>query len=312
MTTDWTLAGLSRLACLLALLLALSAPAGAQTQSPGQLDARKELASLGITWSAENFRLAVFRKDYHAVELFLKSGVDPHTDSSYNPLKGLSFLTVFAIPGNFDPAIGKMLIAYPNVINAAADCPATSSLSSFGDRFDFYTNAQNKPDLAAFLRFFCNKPEVIAKIDERIAELKANRPVNIKLFKGWQEAKSMLTGLPPETQQPESQEITSSGQATSAPASLPPPPTSMDIATLDVAGVKLGMTPEQTIAALKQFEPRFVIKKLYLNSPKVAFNGQGSELSDKPSPIPTPSYLSGLSALDEGQIKPVKGRSSPN
>jgi hypothetical protein len=297
MAMGWTLAGLSRAAARLAFLLPLILPVSAQSQSSSQLDARKELASLGITWSAENFRLAVFRKDYHAVELFLKGGIDPHTDSFYNPLRGLSLLTVFSVPGNFDPTIGKLLISYPTAIKPAEDCPATSLPGSFGDQFDIYTNALTKPELASFLRFFCNRPDVITKIDERIAELKSQPAANAKLLKGWLNAKSFLTGLPSELPQPQAQAqaVKSTEPAVSSPARLTPA-TNIDIATLDVAGVKLGMTADEAIAGLKNFDPGLAVKRRYLTGPSFFYGSDGKDLTEIYEADKSTSYFNDLYA----------------
>jgi len=78
----------------------------------------------------------------------------------------------------------------------------------------------------------------------------------------------------------------------------------IDPATLDVAGVKLGMTPDEAAAALKQFEPRFVIKKLYENGPYNNYTIGGNDLSLYSVPQRAGYYLTGLSAVDVGTVKP--------
>lgn len=45
----------------------------------------------------------------------------------------------------------------------------------------------------------------------------------------------------------------------------------LDPYRLDVAGVKLGMTPNDAIAALKKFEPKYVIAKRYVETPQPLF-----------------------------------------
>jgi hypothetical protein len=77
----------------------------------------------------------------------------------------------------------------------------------------------------------------------------------------------------------------------------------VDPATLDVAGVKLGMTPDEAMAALKQFEPRFVIKKLYEQGQYNNCNIGGGDLSLISEAERAKYYFTGLSAVDEGLIK---------
>jgi hypothetical protein len=78
----------------------------------------------------------------------------------------------------------------------------------------------------------------------------------------------------------------------------------IDPATLDVAGVKLGMTPEEAMVALKQFEPRFVVKKLYTQGQYSNYNVGGGDLALFSEAERAKYYFTGLSAVDEGLIKP--------
>jgi hypothetical protein len=177
------------------ILMLLEANA-AEAQS--DLAARKELVSLGTTWSAENFRIAVMNHDYTAVELFLKGGIDPHNDIIIRQSIGGSFLTIFAIARNFDDKTASLIMEYPNVIDAPRDCP--TSTANYGGReveqFVFYTkDTKNNPGLAKFIRFFCDKPAVIAKIDEHISELRA-RHNDAGAITGWADARAFLAGSP--------------------------------------------------------------------------------------------------------------------
>ena len=55
----------------------------------------------------------------------------------------------------------------------------------------------------------------------------------------------------------------------------------LDPYRLDVAGVKLGMTPNDAIAALKKFEPKYVIAKRYFEKPQFMFgNTEGKDIKD--------------------------------
>ena len=52
-----------------------------------------------------------------------------------------------------------------------------------------------------------------------------------------------------------------------------------DPMTFDVAGVRLGMTPNDAIAALKRFDPRYVITKQYYAQPLMLYgNDQGRDI----------------------------------
>jgi hypothetical protein len=52
-----------------------------------------------------------------------------------------------------------------------------------------------------------------------------------------------------------------------------------DPATFDVAGVKLGMTPNDAIAALKKFDPKYAIAKQYYAQPQFTYgNTEGQDI----------------------------------
>jgi hypothetical protein len=81
-------------------------------------------------------------------------------------------------------------------------------------------------------------------------------------------------------------------------------PSSVDPATLDVAGVKLGMTPDEAATALKQFDARFVIKKLYTQGQYSNYLIGGGDLTLFSEAERAKYYFTGLSAIDAGTIKP--------
>ena len=54
-------------------------------RSDPQLDARKELTSIGFEFSKEGFVNAVLREDLRAAELFLAAGMDPNTEADIMP-----------------------------------------------------------------------------------------------------------------------------------------------------------------------------------------------------------------------------------
>ena len=51
----------------------------------------------------------------------------------------------------------------------------------------------------------------------------------------------------------------------------------LDPTALDVAGVRLGMTPNDAIAALKRFDPKYVITKQYLAQLLMTYGDQAHE-----------------------------------
>jgi hypothetical protein len=71
----------------------------------------------------------------------------------------------------------------------------------------------------------------------------------------------------------------------------------LDPAALDVAGVKLGMTPDQAIAALKGFDSGFAITKRYLSSQEGSFNEEGTTLDQIPQSDKALAYLASLYAI---------------
>jgi hypothetical protein len=94
--------------------------------------------------------------------------------------------------------------------------------------------------------------------------------------------------------------LTTSFALAQQPAAPPAPDTSVGLA---VAGVKLGMTPDETQAALTAFESKYVIKKLYLTTAIFAFNTLGSDTisdSDKDK-----AYFNSMTALAEGDPPPT-------
>lgn len=76
--------------------------------------------------------------------------------------------------------------------------------------------------------------------------------------------------------------------------------TALSLATIEVAGVRLGMTPDEAIAGLKAFDAGYTITEGYLEHPLLNSFGQiGRPLSDfrPPNARPWPAYLNNLSAI---------------
>jgi hypothetical protein len=64
-----------------------------------------------------------------------------------------------------------------------------------------------------------------------------------------------------------------------------------------VSGVALRMTPDQAIAAVKQFDPAYVIKKLYMVESLTSFNQTGLE---NPRGFEDKAYFNSIRAVNEG------------
>ena len=60
-------------------------------------------------------------------------------------------------------------------------------------------------------------------------------------------------------------------------------PPQINPGSLDVTGVKLGMTPDQAIAALSKFDPSFVIEKDYEGSSSQEYGDNGQPLNQLPT-----------------------------
>ena len=97
-----------------------------------------------------------------------------------------------------------------------------------------------------------------------------------------------------------------------------PKPTGLDPASIDVAGVNLGMTPDEAIASLKKFNSHFQIRKLYRTNPNSYWDDTGatSEMFDHKgvsycgdnksncgSQYKSLAYLNALGAVDFGNEK---------
>jgi len=82
-----------------------------------------------------------------------------------------------------------------------------------------------------------------------------------------------------------------------AAAQTAPASTEFDPATADVAGVTLGMTPDQAIASLKNFDPEFEITKKYLTGSGLSYALDGHAMQDIPEPDRSISYFDDLSAI---------------
>ena len=71
----------------------------------------------------------------------------------------------------------------------------------------------------------------------------------------------------------------------------------LDPATFDVAGVKLGMTLDEAMAGLKNFDPSFAVKKRYLSGPGISFGSEGRDLNEIPESDKSTSYFDDLYAI---------------
>lgn len=70
----------------------------------------------------------------------------------------------------------------------------------------------------------------------------------------------------------------------------------VDVANLDIAGVKLGMTPDEAIAALKSFDPTLEVTKGYMVGP-LRFPGIG--MSEVPEEQKSQSYFVSIFAQNQ-------------
>jgi hypothetical protein len=80
-------------------------------------------------------------------------------------------------------------------------------------------------------------------------------------------------------------------EATAA-SGQPSPYDGTEVAALDVAGVRLGMTPEQTVAALKSFDSGLYFSKRYITDTNTtAVYGKGEAESDKTKKAPYRQFI---------------------
>ncbi len=78
----------------------------------------------------------------------------------------------------------------------------------------------------------------------------------------------------------------------------------LDPAALDVAGVGLGMTPNDAISALKRFDPKYAITKRYYAGPRFTFaNADAQDIKQISTSDQRFAYLYNLSAVKSEQKK---------
>ena len=70
----------------------------------------------------------------------------------------------------------------------------------------------------------------------------------------------------------------------------------LDPGTLDVAGIKLGMTPSQAADALKGFDPALTATKKYLTGRGLPYGLDGASMDAISEPDKHTAYLDGLAA----------------
>lgn len=87
--------------------------------------------------------------------------------------------------------------------------------------------------------------------------------------------------------------VSVAGQALAQPPASPSDPT-----TLDVAGVKLGMTPDEATAAIRAFDPKVAVRKLYLTRAIYSFNTIGNE--QIPPNEKDRAYFNSIEAVNPG------------
>jgi hypothetical protein len=90
--------------------------------------------------------------------------------------------------------------------------------------------------------------------------------------------------------------------------------TGLDPATVEVAGVRLGMTPDEAAAALKAFDPAFTITKQYLDHPLFHLFGQVGQPLATFSPAigrARPAYFNDLSATKGQAVVDCHHQSDP-
>jgi hypothetical protein len=80
-------------------------------------------------------------------------------------------------------------------------------------------------------------------------------------------------------------------------------PSAMDPATLDVAGVRLGMTVDEAIAGLKSFDPVLPIKKRYSTNPLSSYASDGKDMSELYDADKSTAYFNDLYAI---KVAPVQ------
>jgi hypothetical protein len=84
--------------------------------------------------------------------------------------------------------------------------------------------------------------------------------------------------------------------------------------TIDVAGVHLGMTPDETMAALKAFSPNMPIEKKYTNTKEFSINDSGEDLESLPETSSNEGYLDRSHAFligFAGETGKVEGGAAP-
>ena len=86
----------------------------------------------------------------------------------------------------------------------------------------------------------------------------------------------------------------------------------MDPATLDVAGVRLGMTVDEAIAGLKSFDPVLPIKKRYSTNPFSSYASDGKDMSEIYEADKSTAYFNDLYAIKGAPVQQCEKMTDTN
>jgi hypothetical protein len=173
-----------------ALLRLLAAPAFAQT--PDAPSPRVALHQLGVEWTPDAFNQALLHKDYDALELFFKGGFK--VPDKFAVMINRPYL-VFLIS---ELSTNGLLVNDQRTVDLLVKYHAFEGVETCGIDLTypnisvtFVKDAETTPAATSIARAFCNKPEVLAKVQERIDDAKAHR--QLQDYRLWSREKAFLT-----------------------------------------------------------------------------------------------------------------------
>lgn len=139
----------------------VTSPTGS-SEGGDDIDPRKALSDIGVKYNVDSFYETVSQKDYRAVDLFFRLGMN--LNQVEPGMTGFKFFL-----GNFDPKIAGWIIKY-QAVDPILSCP-TPPNSMYAD-YSFYTSSQITTEEINFIGSICNNDMVLRKFDAALLDLK--------------------------------------------------------------------------------------------------------------------------------------------